>query len=89
MIFIGFQLIEIAVPFVIFSSGFLTRKFISDRKNEKVFVALLKLIESLLEKFEVSVPEFLRELLQAMQNITEETSEFENIVKEEIESLTK
>ncbi len=75
------------MPFVIFCSGFLARKFISDRENEKIFIAILKLIESLLEKFEVNVPEFLQELLREMQNLTEETTEFENIVKDELKTL--
>ncbi len=78
---------EASMPLVIFSSGFLARTFISGRKNEMLFLAVIKLIESLLEKFEVCVPEFLQELLEEMQKLPEETENLECIIEEEIKTL--
>ena len=80
---------EVALPVIIFVAGFLVRKFIVETKNEKVFLAIIRLIEALLERFEVDVPEFLRELLEEMHELTEDTEVYESIVLDEINKVDK
>lgn len=80
-------LAELLFPAIVFAAGWLANKFISGTKNEKVFAAILHLIEVLLDRFEVDVPEFLQELLKGMHDLELETEKYESIVLDDMNKL--
>jgi len=77
-------LAEALLPIIIFIAGFLVRKFIAENKNKLVFTSIIRLVEALLERFEVDVPHFLEELLKEMHKLDQDTSEYEGAVLDEI-----
>jgi len=82
-------LISIGLPALAFIGGLIVDRFIRGSENERLFAAVLHLIEVLLERFEVPVPEFLQELLKGMHDLELDTKSYESIVLDDLNKLEK
>ncbi|SDM21444.1 hypothetical protein [Halarsenatibacter silvermanii] len=80
---------QVAMPIVVFILGYLVSQFVAGTKHQLVFTAIIKLVEAVLESYEIDVPDFLRELLEKMHEISEETGDYEDVVLDEINRLEK
>ena len=80
---------EVVLPVIIFILGFLASKYIHGTKHQAVFAAVIRLIEVILESYNISVPEFLQKLLKEIHEISEDTGEYEKILNDEIIRLEK
>lgn len=85
----GIIMAEVALPVVVFLLGFFVNRYVVGSKHGVVFAAVLRLIEAILESYEIDVPEFLRELLAQVHDISEETDEFEKVIQDEISRVNK
>ena len=82
-------LISIGLPALAFIAGLIIDRFIRGSENERLFAAVLHLIEVLLERFDVDVPEFLQELLKGMHDLELDTKRYESIVLDDLNKLEK
>ena len=80
---------EIILPVVLFVLGYIVSKFIHGTKHQAVFIAIIRLIEAILDSYDINVPEFLQKLLKEIHGITEDTEEYEKFINDEIIRLEK
>ena len=82
-------LINAGLPILFFVVGFVVRKYIIDTENELLFRAVIQVVEAVLERFDIDIPDFLRDLLEEMHKIKEDTGDYEDVLLDEINRLDK